>query len=612
MEDFTANAVSKNSSTSAINSKTPPALPDRSKSVGDMIGSSSSSVPKKPKTPTPPAHDRGDPLGEHYAHLGKHVKEVRRRQQKTMAPPKLSDFQVKKGDTVLSTKWVEFIEAWIKYIVASAAYDEIDRPLEPFSLNTVKHDLDRLYPMVAPFIGPAKFISTIYRWENKALTGALASIYLILWWEDLILASLCAAMALGIVRIRLDTFAQYGVQALEEQPETEATVKSWNRNLWMKMRTTMGSPSPYGFNLFDNIDINIMEWRNDIYTNYGPIAQVILSDTADYLERIKNLVTWKRPARTRLLLGLVASSSLFLALLPLQILFKLLFLYIGFEFFVLQALRSHYPRHRRLFNILNLLLWGIPNDAEYAFEVVRLEGNSNKSGSTTAAVVNTNKQTPVGLDLNSSSSRVGEASTSGSGSSGSASRPTMKKAFASVSDYSTNVIKHVHDTSKSSDKGVSFHEAATSTATTFGMLVAAAAVNKVKTSIDTKLKKKGSEENVGKEEETEVVPADKDPNAFGCMYKGNIPGRIMVRSNGFVFQTSRMTGGKILVECAFSDIIGVKKTKSFDVVVWHASGIDISISDGSTLHFENVLRRDDCFNRLVSASGGDGGEWKKM
>lgn len=86
----------------------------------------------------------------------------------------------------------------------------------------------------------------------------------------------------------------------------------------------------------------------------------------------------------------------------------------------------------------------------------------------------------------------------------------------------------------------------------------------------------------------------------------------MVRSNGFVFQTSRMTGGKILVECAFSDIIGVKKTKSFDVVVWHASGIDISISDGSTLHFENVLRRDDCFNRLVSASGGDGGEWKKM
>lgn len=118
MEDFTANAVLKKSSTSAINSKTPPPLPDRSKSVGDIIVNSSSSSSSVPKPPTPPVHDKGDPLGEHYAHLGKHVKEVRRRQQKTMAPPKLSQFQVKKGDTVLSTKWVEFIEAVIIHIIS--------------------------------------------------------------------------------------------------------------------------------------------------------------------------------------------------------------------------------------------------------------------------------------------------------------------------------------------------------------------------------------------------------------------------------------------------------------------------------------------------------------
>lgn len=93
------------------------------------------------------------------------------------------------------------------------------------------------------------------------------------------------------------------------------------------------------------------------------------------------------------------------------------------------------------------------------------------------------------------------------------------------------------------------------------------------------------------------------------MYKGTIPGRIGLRENGFIFQTSRMTGGKILVECVFDDIIGVKKTKQYDILVWHSTGIDISLSDGVTLHFENVLRRDDCFNKLVSASGG---EWKKM
>lgn len=108
MEDFTANASRISSSSASIN-KTPPPLPDRSKSVGDII-----QVKKKVETQTPPAHDKErDPLGEHYAHLGKHVKEVRRRQQKTIASPKLSDFQVKKGDKILSTQWVEFIEAVI-------------------------------------------------------------------------------------------------------------------------------------------------------------------------------------------------------------------------------------------------------------------------------------------------------------------------------------------------------------------------------------------------------------------------------------------------------------------------------------------------------------------
>lgn len=73
-----------------------------------------------------------------------------------------------------------------------------------------------------------------------------------------------------------------------------------------------------------------------------------------------------------------------------------------------------------------------------------------------------------------------------------------------------------------------------------------------------------------------------------------------------------MTGSNIIVDCAYTDINGVKKTKQYDMLVWHSNGIDISLADNTILHFENVLRRDECFNRLVAASGDDGGEWKKM
>ncbi|KAF1803376.1 hypothetical protein V8B55DRAFT_1504990 [Mucor lusitanicus] len=576
-----------------------PALPARHKSVDQLLPSTSKSPPKKTTTSSNPD------IEEYYAHLGKHVKEVRRRKAKHLVAPSLSDYRVKKDGKTISTNWIEFIQAWIKYFVSAAAYDEVNRPLEPFSLKTVKHDLDRLYPMVVPLIAPVKKLRPIYRWENKALTGGLASLYLILWYYDLIMAFVCIWMAIGILVVRLDMFAQYGVEALEEQPETDATVKSWNHNFWMKMRTTMGTRSPYGFNLFDDIDISVNEWKTDLYTKYGPTIQIILSDTVDYLERIKNLLTWKRPLKTRILLFVICTSSVFLTFIPLRYVGKMTFFYLGFEFFVLQALRSHYPRHRRLFNILNLLLWDVPNDAEYAMEVVRLSrpikvtsNDSTSSASSTSTSTSTSADlTRRNLDYDSSTGPRHPPSA------------MPKKLSASMSDLMTDHLTmkalDVKPTNKSPGK-TAFHEQAASTATSLAMLAAAAAVNKVKKTVDGKRDKNAqrAQDSIPPEEED-------DPNAFGCMYKGTIPGRINLRGNGFVFQTSRMTGGKVLVECAFDDIVGVKKTKQYDMLVWHANGIDISTTDGHVLKFENVLRRDDCFNRLVAASDA-GGEWKKM
>ncbi|KAI8643547.1 hypothetical protein BD408DRAFT_414752 [Parasitella parasitica] len=567
----------------------PPPLPARNQSVDQLTTN---------VKPTRKAPD----IEEHYAHLHKHVKEVRRRNARNIVAPSLSDFRIKKDDKVISTQWIQFIQAWIKYFVSAAAYDQVDRPLEPFSLKTVKHDLDRLYPIIAPLIAPVKTLRPIYRWENKALTGGLASFYLLLWYYDLIMGFVCVCMVIGLLVVRFDMFAQYGIEALGEQPETDATVKSWNRNFWMKMRTSMGTRSPYGFNLFDDIDISVTEWRADLYTKYGPKTQIILSDTVDYLERIKNLLTWKRPVKTRILLMLLSICSVLLTFIPLRFVGKMVFFHIGFEFFVLQALRSHYPRHRRLFNILNLLLWDVPNDAEYAMEVVRLSHSLKKDTSTEPSL-------STSSDLRRRNIHQDDASSSSSNSSGYHPPSAMPKKFSAsmsdlMTDHLTNMALRAQPANKPSGKAA-FHEQAASTAASLAMLAAAAAVNKVKKTVDSKKDKNADKNEV-------LNPAEEDDsNGFGCMYKGTIPGRIKIRSNGVVFQTSRMTGGKILVECAFDDIVGVKKTKQYDMLVWHASGIDISTMDGHVLPFENVIRRDDCFNRLVAASG-EGGEWKKM
>lgn len=170
---------------------------------------------------------------------------------------------------------------------------------------------------------------------------------------------------------------------------------------------------------------------------------------------------------------MIAGLTFFLSILPLRLIIKMAFLYIGVEFFVLQALRSHYPGHRRLFNILNLLLWDVPNDAEYAMEVVRLNGKDNNS----AAV----------------------AATEGPP------RPTPPKLSVSMTDLSTSIVDTVSTTARNESRGSAFTEAATSTATTLAMLAAAAAVNKVKRTVDNKKKKK---------EADDCIPPDDDPDGI--------------------------------------------------------------------------------------------------
>lgn len=184
----------------------------------------------------------------------------------------------------------------------------------------------------------------------------------------------------------------------------------------------------------------------------------------------------------------------------------MVFFYIGFEFFVLQALRSHYPRHRRLFNILNLLLWDVPNDAEYAMEVVRLsyplKNSKDKSSISSSS---------TSIDLRRRNMTQDESNSSSSSSNSSHNPPNAmpKKLSASMSDLMTDHLTmkalEVKPTNKSPGK-TAFHEQAASTATTLAMLAAAAAVNKVKKTVDSRRDK-----NEKKTDES-IPPKEDDPD----------------------------------------------------------------------------------------------------
>lgn len=92
------------------------------------------------------------------------------------------------------------------------------------------------------------------------------------------------------------------------------------------------------------------------------------------------------------------------------------------------------------------------------------------------------------------------------------------------------------------------------------------------------------------------------------------------------FRTTRVAGARILVDYDTDDIVRIRKTKSIDLMLWHSNGLSLDMVDGEvsqsvpeffsvfycyvlivtfhqTIHFENVLKRDECFNKLLGASG---------
>ncbi|KAI8973850.1 hypothetical protein BDB01DRAFT_908989 [Pilobolus umbonatus] len=517
-----------------------PGLSNRNKKLPEPSASESTPVSRVTKESEKVSRDDyNKQMNDHYNHLQKHVTEVRRQASNKTLPPQLTDYQTIEADIILSTRWVDYLRDYIKFYLNSVAYDDIDRPLNPFSLNEMKHNWDRLHPMMAPVLSSMRHIATIYKWENKMLTLSLFYAYYVLWYYDLILPCSLLLMVALIASLRLGIYAQYNLDVLGDELESDDALKRWNRNIWLKTKIMFDNTMPSD-TLFEGK--TIVDWKDDVYEKYGPVVQLTMGDTVDYMERMKNLMTWKRPARTRFLLAAMSLAAISLVVLPYKLIAKSIFFYLGLDFFVLQLLRYKYPRYRRIFNPLNLFLWGVPNDAEYALEMVQLSNQYKKQ-----------QQQEVFSNTY---------------------RTQSLPAAPSSSDESTTTSRPEPSNEKTVKK-------------------------RLKKVVDNKMSKSTKEAN-------NDTAAD-----FGCIYNGNVPGWIRILNGGFVFQASRMKGNQILVDCTWDDMIGIKKTKGLNVLIWHSPGIEVSLNEGKTLKFDNVLNRDECFNLMATSSHDQAAEWKK-
>ncbi|KAG0199215.1 hypothetical protein BGX28_007464 [Mortierella sp. GBA30] len=89
---------------------------------------------------------------------------------------------------------------------------------------------------------------------------------------------------------------------------------------------------------------------------------------------------------------------------------------------------------------------------------------------------------------------------------------------------------------------------------------------------------------------------------FHCLFRGK-PGKLVITEEALQFRSAKLLGREIEAQIAWANIDTIKKSKTMNLGVWSMPGIDVADIDGRVMIFQNVVRRDEAFRKLVVTSG---------
>ncbi|KAG2186665.1 hypothetical protein INT44_002889 [Umbelopsis vinacea] len=511
-----------------------------------------------------------DDLKVHYAHLGKHVKDVRI-VPPPIQPPKLSSFQSADENGKTVTNWSGYVQARVQHIIDSAVSNKVDDATEPFSISKLRSNAERMYLVTEPLQSWALWFRKLYRWENKVETGFWLWVYTFLWYYDMILPFVCgiAVWILMYHRVHIASFRwdalmtdDIAMPVIEKEQPVE---KHWRR---FRRKNTPRT----GYEALEKKSLSA--WRADIYDKYGPKAQMIMTDAVDKLEMTRNGVAF--------------------AVLPTRFQIKWIFFMVGLEFFVLMSLRSHYPRYRRLFSIIEWFLWDVPNDSEFAMEIIRkrhrsadLDQEEFATQLRASSLLSDRKLDDSDVDsLDTESITPPQPTASGNISPKRPSSISLPEHRLVDGSGVPIPLGPSNGMDPENVGGLGIQDSSDDNN------MSPPSLSKV-----TLMSKLSRITSIASVVDARPLLAD-----WRATYKA-IPGRVILAGGVLQFRTTRVAGAKILIDYDTDDIVRLRKTKSIDLMLWHTNGLSIDMIDGETIHFENVMKRDDCFNALLAASG---------
>ncbi|PNS16548.1 hypothetical protein CAC42_282 [Sphaceloma murrayae] len=261
-------------------------------------------------------------------------------------------------------EWLAYLHSQFRYVAKKLAIEsmgEIDvHPQQPFSKEVCIKYLERILIATAPWQAWVLSLRAMYRWEDPRKSARWAAIWFLIWYSDHVMTFILSYMAFIVLENR---FRSKRAESLQESYSRSGT----SDHTAQRLNELIHRHGPG-------------EWFDPLVQDAGPVAQMQLSDLADFLEILANFYDWKNPSRTWGTLFWYACAILTGILTPTGYSWKIMTMFALLAFFLSRPIASRHPQYRHVVNALKWIFWDIPTDAEWSFVYLRRKAQEMREG----------------------------------------------------------------------------------------------------------------------------------------------------------------------------------------------------------------------------------------
>lgn len=300
--------------------------------------------------------------------LGRHVDRVRIVQWSVPQPQRIKctvpDPAAPNHDNLDWSRYLARLLVWYSYGFTAPYIDDLEYP--PFDINDLTLLVERFLAISGPWQTFFLSCRQIYTWQSPRRTMKWAVLFWTLWYTNHIVGYFYFWVIYTTIRNR---YYPSSVQDIRESM-ARGVDRTEKAKAWSELISYHGRDS----------------WLEPLLDELGPIIQLQLKDTTDFLEVLSNFYRWERPGNTGRTLFVFLMLLLITLLCDMQTCVKFLWMFIGGGFFFIFPIATNYPKYRKIVNLIGWFFWNIPNHAELA--IIRLQEKARETEAKSTKIKN--------------------------------------------------------------------------------------------------------------------------------------------------------------------------------------------------------------------------------